>query len=860
MKAPSYRTFLKRKVAAAAERGIEVAREALHPTHFEFQKDVILWALRGGCRAIFARFGMGKTRMQLEIARQILAGAAPDRQFMVVIPLNMRHEFRADAEALGMRIDYVRDDAELAGAGAVVMTNYERVRDGHFSAGALRGLLALSLDEASILRGFGGTKTFRELMKLFEGSGTYRFVATATPSPNEYIELLAYAAFLDIMDVGQAKTRFFKRDATKADTLSLHPHKEKEFWLWVSTWALFITKPSDLGYSDEGYELPQLDVVWHEIPSDHREAGQEADGQGRLLRNASLGVVEASREKRDSLGSRVGRLMELRAEEPGEHRLIWHDLEAERFAIEAAIPGITPVYGSQDLEEREEAIAAFSRGEIAELAAKPVMLGSGCNFQRHCARAVFLGIGFKFNDFIQAIHRLHRFLQPRGVRIDLIYTEAERDVRAQLEGKWKRYDEQVAIMTALVREYGLASAAVHGALKRSMQVKRVEAAGVGWRLVNNDCIDELPRIASDSVGLVLTSIPFSTQYEYTPSYRDFGHTDDERHFFEQMDYLTPELLRVVRPGRILAVHVKDRITPGGLTGLGFQTVQPFHADCIYHYRRHGFAYLGMKTIVTDVVRENNQTYRLGFTEQCKDGSRMGCGMPEYLLLFRKPPTDSSDGYADDPVVKAKKTCHDGEWLNPDGYSRSRWQLDAHGFMRSNGFRLLTPSDLIGVDAEKVYKLFRRFSLSSVYEFDHHVKLCEALEQRGNLPVTFMLMPPASWHPDVWSDVTRMRTLNGAQHAKGREMHLCPLQFDIVDRAIAQYTMPGELVLDPFAGLGTVPLQALKAGRRGLGIELSPSYFADSVTYLRAAEIEAATPTLFDLLEVEEQKADVEGAA
>jgi len=264
-------------------------------------------------------------------------------------------------------------------------------------------------------------------------------------------------------------------------------------------------------------------------------------------------------------------------------------------------------------------------------------------------------------------------------------------------------------MGEIIREHGLSRDAMSRSLARSAGVRRAEASGPGWLLVNNDAVDETAAMAGDSAGLIVTSIPFSTQYEYTPSYNDFGHTQDNAHFWAQMDYLTPQLLRVLQPGRIMAVHVKDRIAPGGLTGLGFQTVQPFHAEAIGHYSRHGLAYLGMKTIVTDVVRENNQTYRLGWTEQCKDGSRMGCGMPEYLLIFRKPPTGNSDGYADVPVAKSKA-----------GYSRSRWQTDAHSYARSSGDRLLAHTDLADLPAEKVFKLFRQHTLTQVCDYDEQV--------------------------------------------------------------------------------------------------------------------------------------------
>ena len=319
---------------------------------------------------------------------------------------------------------------------------------------------------------------------------------------------------------------------------------------------------------------------------------------------------------------------------------------------------------------------------------------------------------------------------------------------------------------------------------------------------------------------------------------------------------------MLQPGRIAAIHVKDRIVPGGINGYGFQSAYPFHADCITHFAKHGFVYMGMKTIVTDVVRENNQTYRLGWSEQCKDATKMGYGMPEYLLVFRKPQTDRAKSYSDVPVMKSKQR-----------YTRSRWQIDAHGFMRSSGNRPLTTEDLDGQPHAAIFKLFRKYSLAEIYDFEQHVALSESLErcahcehihtgarscgapdcsctiQGGRLPVTFMLLQPQSWHPDVWTDITRMRTLNGSQEAKGREMHLCPMQFDLADRVITQMSNPDDVVFDPFSGLGTVPVRAIKLGRRGIGVELNPRYFADSVSYCQAAENEHESPTLFDLLEV-----------
>lgn len=843
--AVDYQRFLESKAVVAEQDGFpDVGPAELNPMLLPHQRDMALWALHGGRRAIFAAFGLGKTMIQLEIVRVALTRTGG--RGLIVIPLGVRQEFIRDAATLGIEVRFVRRIEECADSG-IYLTNYETVRDGKLDP---RLFTVASLDEAAVLRGFGGTKTFREFMGLFAGDLKtftarvrgeplrYRFVATATPSPNEYIELLAYAAFLGIMDVSAGKTRFFKRDSTKADKLTLHPHKEREFWLWVSSWAIFVQKPSDLGHSDDGYELPPLDVRWHELPTDHSRAGVDRSGQARMFVDAAIGVQDAAREKRESLDDRIAKMMELRAEDPDAHRILWHDLEAERKALEAAVPDVATVYGAQDLELRESYIIGFSDGDIRELAGKPCMLGSGCNFQRHCAWAIYLGIGFKFQDFIQSVHRLQRFLQKRPVRVDIIYTEAEREVRKTLERKWDQHNVLVAEMTNIIREFGLSHRAIGDQMRRGMGVERREVAGERFRCVLNDCVDETRRMDTDSVGLIVTSIPFSTQYEYSPNYADFGHSDTNEQFFEQMEYLTPNLLRVLQPGRLACIHVKDRIVPGGLTGLGFQTVYPFHARCIEHYTRMGFAYMGMKTIVTDVVRENNQTYRLGWTEQCKDGSKMGVGMPEYLLIFRKPPTDTARSYADLPVRKSKKA-----------YSRGRWQVDAHGFARSSGERLLTPAELDGLNHQQIFQLFREHSHATVYDFEQHVALAEALDDAGKLPVTFMLLQPQSWSPEVWTDITRMLTLNSAQSSKGREMHLCPLQFDLVDRAIEQWSMPDEIVYDPFGGLMTVPYRAILKGRKGIGCELSERYWQDGVAYCKAAEAEFSTPTLFDLMDL-----------
>jgi DNA modification methylase len=253
------------------------------------------------------------------------------------------------------------------------------------------------------------------------------------------------------------------------------------------------------------------------------------------------------------------------------------------------------------------------------------------------------------------------------------------------------------------------------------------------------------------------------------------------------------------------------------------------------FERHGFNFLGRITIDTDVVRENNQTYRLGWTENSKDSTKMGVGMPEYVLLCRKPQTDTSKAYADAPVTKDKEE-----------YTRAQWQIDAAAFWRSDGNRLPDPEFLVNVPMDAIGRIWKEHARKNAYDYREHVEIGKELEARGKLPASFMLFPPVSKHPDIWTDIARMRVLNSQQAQRGQEKHVCPLQIDIVERLINRYSNRGETVLDPFAGIGTVPHLAIRHGRIGWGIELSQDYWECAVGYCERAESEHGAPTLFDM--------------
>lgn len=829
----TYDEFLRSKIAIAQDSGFNIELSEINDILKPHQKDAVKWALHGGCRAIFASFGLGKTVIQLEILRLILQKEGG--KALIVTPLNIVDEFFNDAEKLlnNLPLQYVKNQEEIdRSTASILITNYERVRDGNIN---LNTFTACSLDEASVLRSYG-SKTYQEFLPRFKNV-KYKFVATATPSPNKYKELIHYAGFLGVMDTGQALTRFFKRDSTKANKLTIYPHKEKEFWAWVSSWGLFITKPSDVNpsYSDEGYDLPDLKIIYHKVEADHSTAGSEDDGQIKMFRDAAMGLKEAAKEKHDSIPVRVNKTLEILNNNPDDHFILWHNLEAERYALQKAVPQAGFVFGSQDIEKNVEITRRFKNGKLQYLATKPDISAQGGNMQYHCHKCIFVGIDYKFNDFIQAVHRIYRFQQNYPVEVHIIYTESEQAILKALEEKWEQHRYLVLQMTEIVKKYGLSSVNLTEKLARTISVERKVIEGKSFKAVLNDNCIEIPTVQDNSVDLIMTSIPFSNHYEYTPTYNDFGHNEDNDKFFEQMDFLTPHLLRVLKPGRVAAIHVKDRILFGNATGYGMPTLDPFSDMTVFHFMKHGFKYMGRIVITTDVVRENNQTYRLGWTEQCKDGSKMGVGCPEYILLFRKLPTDTTRAYADVPVKKTKEE-----------YGRGQWQIDAHAYWRSSGNRLVSLEELKECPVSDMQKLYSMYSKQNIYDYNEHIKLAEELDKARKLPASFSVISVSSNSDYVWDDINRMYTLNSEQSRKELNMHICPLQIDTVERIIERYSNKGDVVYDPFAGLFTVPYIAVKKGRYGIGHELNEISFNDGIIYLKEADMEKNAPTLFDL--------------
>ncbi len=836
----TYQEFLETKISLAPKTGFELDPARLHPLLKPHQRDVVAWNCLGGCRADFLSFGLGKTIIQLETCRQVLnekGGLA-----LIVCPLGVKHEFVRDGQKLGIdRIDYITSTNQIQDGQMYYITNYERIRRGQIDPSLFT---VVCFDEASILRSLD-TDTTQTILETF-AAVPFRFVCTATPSPNRFLELINYADYLGIMDRGQALTRFFERDSTTAGNLTVYERRAHEFWLWMSSWACFITRPSDLGYDDTGYDLPDLEIIPHRITFERAAKVDKKTKQVSLVADSSKSLTDAAKEKRDSLEHRVAELKNILCiDEPAttwdtDNWLIWHHLEAERHAIQKELGAdCKSVWGSQNMDQREDYLSGFADGRYQYLSTKPEIAGSGVNLQYHCHKAVFVGIDYKFNDFIQACHRIYRFGQTKPCEVHIIYTDAEDETYKALMQKWANHRTLQSEMTDIIKRHGLNSDLYQQELKREMFDGRQVAHGQNWTSINNDAVVEWQTLDSDSIDLIVRSIPFGNHYEYSENYNCFGHNESNEKFFEQMDFLIPQLHRTLKPGRIAAIHVKDRIRYSYMNGTGFSSIDPFSDDTTRAFRKHGFHLLTRITVDTDVVRENASNYRLGYTEACKDMTKMGAGLPEYVLAFRRAPTTSDNAYADQPVTHDK-----GQ------YSRGRWQLDAHAHWKSSGNRLASEEVLRRMNHKDLLKAWKALEAVEPYDYHRHVAINEMLDQLGKLPSGFMTIPPQSNHPDIWDDVTRMHTLNADQVAKGAEKHICPLQLDIIERLIERYSNPGDLVADPFNGIGSVAYQAVRMKRQAFGTELNNVYWSDGLKHLRAAEMGLSTLTLFDLMGLE----------
>lgn len=441
-----YHDLIARKRVAFRPHGLTEV-PALHGDMFPHQRSSTEFALRAGCAALFLGTGLGKSLCALEFGRVVVKHTG--KPVLMLAPLAVGQQHAREAERFGIDAQVVRSSEEM-GARRVYITNYERLDA--FDVSKFGGVV---LDESSILKNFTG-KTTRKLTSAFAQT-PFRLACSATPAPNDHTELGQHAAFLGVMDSPEMLSRWFIADQAQMGRYRLKRAAVNSFWEWVASWARCATKPSDLGFSDDGFVLPPLEVVDHHVETDRSiDPGAERDGQARLFRIPETSATSIHYEKRLSLETRAECVAAVVAAEPDESWIVWVDTDYEADAVMARLPGAVEVRGSQSPEEKERRLVAFSEGRSKIIVTKPKLAGFGLNWQ-HCARQCFAGLSFSFESYHQAVRRSWRFGQTRSVRVHVVCADTEAAIKSVIDRKADDHDAMGRAMAAAMRRASITS-------------------------------------------------------------------------------------------------------------------------------------------------------------------------------------------------------------------------------------------------------------------------------------------------------------------------------------------------------------------------------------------------------------------
>ena len=605
---------------------------------FDWQADIVRWSLRRGRAAIFADCGLGKSFMQIEWAQHV--HRYTDGNVLILAPLAVSQQTVREAAKLGYTVHLCKTGADVQHG--LNIANYERLH--HFDAEDFTGIV---LDESSILKAYDGI--VRRQITEFGADIPYRLACTATPAPNDLVELCNHSEFLGVMNENEVKALFFTQDGNSTQKWRLKGHAQNEFWHWMATWSVALRKPSDLGYSDDGFILPACRV--NQVTVDLED---ENFDNGMLFNDVlAVGLSEQRAARKASLDDRVAAAAELvnNSDAPW---LVWCDLNAESEALTKAIPDAVQITGSDSPEYKEQSMMDFSDGKIRVLVTKPSIAGFGMNWQ-HCANVAFVGLSHSYEAYYQAIRRVWRFGQKNVVNAYIITSTADGAVVQNIERKEKQsmdmFDEIVGRMSIYTD--------VHGATRNEMEYKEDAAYGPDWTLYLGDSVHTMRHIPDESIGLSVFSPPFPGMYVYTNSPNDMGNVATLDQMIDQFRYLMDQdhLYRIMMPGRTVAIHITQLIARKNIDG--YMGIKDYRGRIIAMMEDIGWIYYGDITIDKNpqLKAQRTKDHGLMFKSLISDSARMHMAMADYILQFRKP--------GENPAPIRAGTGLHGE--NPDGW-------------------------------------------------------------------------------------------------------------------------------------------------------------------------------------------------
>jgi len=610
----NYTEFIAHKSFQCKPQGLE-SIPTLNPAMFPHQVDVVKWALGLGKAAAFLGTGLGKTLIELEWARCVWLHTM--QPVLILAPLAVAKQTIREGAKFGIEATYCAGPEDVIQG--INVTNYERLDK--FDPTMFSGVV---LDESSILKSFDGS-TRTALIEAFCKTD-YRLAATATPAPNDYTELGNHAEFLGVMGRMEMLAMFFAHDGGSTQDWRLKGHAKKDFWAWVCSWAVFIRKPSDVGYDDARFNLPALHMHEHLVDV-------ETATEGMLFAVPAQTLQERIGARRATVDDRAAECAAIVNAEPTEQWVIWCNLNAEAEMLTKLIAGAVNLTGSDPSEVKESKLLAFLDGTTRVLISKSTIMGYGVNAQ-NCARTAFVGMNDSWEQFYQAIRRFWRFGQTREVHAHIIAASTEGAVLENIKRKDADAEVMADEMTANVRE--LVTAELKSTSRTSSHYKQDSSEGEGWKIVLGDCVDAAREIPDNSIHYSIYSPPFESLYTYSNSPRDMGNSATSEQFWEHYRFLIAEQFRALMPGRLVSIHCMN--LPTSKVRNGYIGLRDFRGEIIRAFEEAGFIYHSEVCIWKDPVTAMQRTKALGLLHKTirKDSSMSRQGIADYLVTMRKP--------------------------------------------------------------------------------------------------------------------------------------------------------------------------------------------------------------------------------
>ena len=745
----SYEKFLESKIEVKQYSGFEV--EVLNSSLFDFQTEIVKRALLAGRYAIFADTGLGKTIMQLAWADAVVKHTG--KPVLILAPLAVSGQTIEEGKKFDIHIEKLQPSASFWQAD-IYITNYEQLDNINFDMFDIAGIV---LDESSILKNFAG-KTRNKIIDTFKNT-PYKLACTATPSPNDPMELGNHSEFLNQMLYTEMLSMFFVHDGGNTSKWKLKGHAEKDFYQWIGMWATVITDPGDIGFEEESmkFKLPELEYNEEMIITPKKD-------NGLLFNENHVDATSFNRELRETREQRLNKAKSTIEKNKNDSFIIWINHNEDEKYLSEILTGYDfgIVTGSDKPEKKENDLIDFSHGEYKILITKGKIAGMGMNFQ-HCHRQIIAGLDFSFEKLYQQVRRSYRFRPKDKVIITLITTDTMVNVQEKIKEKESEFNKLRSEMKNIINTYGG---------KKFMETKQDDVIFKEATLMKGDCIERIKEIESESIGFTVFSPPFASLYSYSDHIEDMGNSRDYNEFFIHFKFLVEELLRVTQSGRLVSVHCMN--LPTTITHHGYIGIEDFRGDIIRLFQECGFVYHSEVAIWKDPVVAMQRTKALGLLHKQvkKDSCRSRQGLPDYLCTFRKP------GENQKPVSG---------------------------------------------------------------EFDHFAGDENTFQQTGNLSIDIW----QRYASPIWMDINPSNTLqHRSAKAKKDEKHICPLQLDVIHRALQLWSAEGDTVLSPFMGIGSEIYEAIKLKRNGLGIELKDSYFEQAVKNIESAIDEKNQAGLF----------------